>query len=119
MAGALPERRMRALHARRLDDDVLELPEPAAMAERRLRGPGAGDDVDRFLEPRLGFLHGDAEADELVVAIALADAEIEPAAGQQVEGRRLLGEQHRVVPRQDQNGGAEPDGAGAGADPGQ
>ena len=45
------------LHAGRLDDDVLELPEPAAMAEPRVRGPRLGDDVDRFLEPRLGLLH--------------------------------------------------------------
>src|SRR5207237_10287814 len=45
--------------------------------------------------------------------------EIEPAAGQQVEGRGLLGEQDRVVPRQYQYGGAEAQGRGARAEPGQ
>ena len=49
-----------------------------------------------------------AEAGELVVPVALADAEIEPAAGQQIERRRLLGQQHRVVPGQHHDGGAEP-----------
>ena len=62
---------------------------------------------------------GIAETGELVIAVALADPEIEPPAGQQVEGRGLLGQQHRVVPRQDQHGGAEAQGRGAGAEPGQ
>jgi len=56
---------------------------------------------------------------ELVVAVALADAEFEPAARQQVDGGRLLGEQHRVVPRQHHHGGAEPQGLGARGQPGQ
>ena len=48
------------------------------------------------------------------MAIALADAEIEPAAGQQVDGRGLLGEQHRVVPGQHHHGGADAQRLGAG-----
>src|SRR5205085_11097662 len=63
--------------------------------------------------------HWDAEAGELVVAIALADAEIEPAAGQQVEGGGLFGQENRVVPGQDRHRGAEAERGGAGADPGQ
>ena len=47
------------------------------------------------------------------LAIALADAEIEAAVGQQVEGGGLLGEQHRIVPGQHHHRGAEPDARGA------
>ena len=36
--------------------------------------------------------------------VTLADAEIEPAAGHEIERRRLLGEQHRIVPRQHHHG---------------
>src|SRR5439155_4221823 len=61
--------------------------------------------------------HIDTETGEFVVAIPLADTEIEPSAGQQVEGRGLLGEQYRVVPRQYQYGGAEAQGRGARAEP--
>ncbi len=71
--------------------------------------PGFGDDVDGFLEPRLAFLHRNAEAGEFVVAVALADAEIQPPAGQQVDRRRLLGQQHRIVPRQHDHRRAQPD----------
>ena len=45
--------------------------------------------------------------------VALADAEIEPAAGDQIERRGLLGEQHRIVPRQHDHRGAEPQRRGA------
>jgi hypothetical protein len=61
----------------------------------------------------LGRLRGrDAEAGEFVSPIALADPEIEPAIRQQVEGRGLLGDQDRVVPRQHDDRGAEPDALG-------
>ena len=72
-----------------------------------------------LVEARIGLLHRHAEPGELVVAVALADAEIEPSAGQQIECGGLLGQQHRVVPRQHQHRGAEPQMAGAGAEPGQ
>ena len=62
---------------------------------------------------------GTQKPGELVVAVAAADPEIEPAAGQQVEGRGLLGKQYRVVPGQHDDRGAEPQPAGAGAEPGQ
>jgi hypothetical protein len=45
---------------------------------------------------------------ELAPPIAFADAEIEAAVRQQVESRGLFGEQCRVVPRQHQHRGAEP-----------
>ncbi len=71
------------------------------------------------LKRRIGFLDRQTEAGELVVAVALADAEIEPAAGQQVDGRGLLGDQHRIVPRQHQHGSAEPQRLGLGRHPGE
>ena len=37
--------------------------------------------IEAFVEPPIGFLHRHAKAGELIVAIALADAEVEPAAG--------------------------------------
>src|SRR5262249_48299303 len=61
----------------------------------------------------------DAEAGEFVVAVALADAEIEPPAGEEIERRRLFGEQHRVVPREHQHSSAQAQGRGAGTEPGQ
>ncbi len=53
------------------------------------------------------------------MAIAFADAEFEPAAGQEIDRRGLLGEQNRIVPRQHQNRGAEPQGLGFRRHPGQ
>jgi len=38
----------------------------------------------------------DAEAGEFVVPVAFADAEIQPPAGQQIDRRRLLGQQYRL-----------------------
>src|SRR5262249_14461117 len=94
-------------------------PEAAMVRERRLGYERLGDDFQRLVEARVGFLERQAKAGELVPAVAFADTEIEPAAGQQIEGRGLLGEQHRVVPGQHQDGGAEAQLPGAGAEPGQ
>jgi hypothetical protein len=110
---------MRALRGRRLDDDVVVLPVMPAVTERGVIDEGLGNDRQRLVETRVGFFHIDAETGEFVVAVPLADAEIEPAAGQQVQGRGLLGEQYRVVPRQHQNRGTEAQGRGARAKPGQ
>ncbi len=119
IAGRHPHRRMRLLRRRRLDDDVLEAPELAVMREALLRRPGLHDHVERFIEARVGFLDRQAEAGEFVVPIALADAEIEPAAGQQIDGRRLLGDQNRIVPGQNQNRRAEPQRLGLRRHPGE
>ena len=110
MAGALPERRMRLLVGRWLDDDVVELPVLAVERKPFVRGPGFGDDVDRFFEAGAGILHRNAEAGEFVVAIAFANAEIEAPAGQQVDRRGLFGQQHRIVPGQHQHRGPQPQG---------
>ena len=70
------------------------------------------DQADRFLEALGRFLQRNAEALELVRPVSLADAEIEAAVRQNVHRRRLLGEQHGVVPRHHDHGRAEPDLAG-------
>ena len=84
-----------------------------------MRCPRLGDHLQCLVEARVRFLHRDAEARELVVPVALADAEIEPAAGQQIEGCRLLGQQHRVVPGQHDHRGAQPQRTGLRGEPGQ
>src|SRR3984957_2393535 len=95
-AGAHPDRRMRLLRGRRLDDDVLEIPIFAVMREALLRRPGFHDDIERLVETRIGFRDRHAEAGKLIVPVALAGAEIEPAARKQIDGRGLLGKQHRI-----------------------
>jgi len=70
---------VRSLRRRRLDHDVVELPVFSAVGERLVSGPRLKDHSERLVEPRVGFLHRHAKAGELVVAIALADAEIEAA----------------------------------------
>ena len=119
IAGRHPDRRMRLLLRRRLDDDVLEVPVLAVMREALVRRPRFDDERETFLEALVGLFHRNAEARELVVAIALADAEFEPAAGQQVDGGGLLGQQHRIVPGQHHHRGAEPQRLGARREPGQ
>lgn len=78
------------------------------MGERRVGAERAHNDVEHLLEARLGVGGRQGEACELVVAIAFADAEIEAPARQEIEGRDLLGQQHRIVPRQHQDRRAEP-----------
>src|SRR5690349_3414206 len=113
-AGGKPQRRVRALQGLGLDHDVLVVPALAMMAEAApilVIGcrPRLADDLHRLVEPigRLG--DRDAEAVELGLAVAFAVAEVDAAAAQQVERRRLLGDQHRIVPRQHHHRGAEPD----------
>ena len=89
------------------------------MRKASLACPRLAQKRDGLLIALLGFLHRDAEAVKLAPAIALADAEIEPAIRQQVQRRGLLGEKRRIVPRQYQHRGAEPQGRGLGGEIGQ
>ena len=52
-----------------------------AMREGLVGGPCLHDNIERFVEPRVGLLHRHAKTGKLIVAIALADAEIEPSSG--------------------------------------
>jgi hypothetical protein len=78
-AGSHPERRVRFLAGRRLDQDVVERPEATVVREALLRSPCFGDDRKRLFEPRIGLFERDRETRELIVAITLANSEIEPA----------------------------------------
>jgi len=53
------------------------------------------------------------------VAIALADAEIEPALREKIQGCDLFGQQHRIMPRQHQDRRAEAQTRRAGREEGQ
>ena len=89
------------------------------MRKALLGGPGFDDHVERLVEARIGFRDRHAETVKLVVAVAFADTEIEPPAGEKIDGRRLLGKQHRIVPRQHQHRGAEPQCLGLRRQPGE
>src|SRR6516162_4444348 len=91
---------MRLLRGRRLDYNIVEPPVLALMRERLVGCPCLEDDIEAFVEPRVGLLHRQGKAGELVVAVTLADTEIEPATGEEIERCRLLAQQHRIVPRQ-------------------
>ena len=79
------------------------------------------------VEDRLGVLgeaparlaHLDAEAVELDAPEAAAEAEDRPPAGEVVEQREVLGDAHRVVPRQHRDHRAELDPRRLPGDPGQ
>src|SRR5690242_11970741 len=88
------------LRRRRLDHDIFETPEPAAMREPAALGKGADHHLERLVKSCLGLLRRDLKSLELAMAIAFADAEIEAATGNQIERCRLFREQHRVMPRQ-------------------
>src|ERR1700722_6040209 len=54
-----PQRRMWLLRRRRLDDDVLEMPEAAMVGKTLTRGPRPRHHGERLLEPRLGLVRRD------------------------------------------------------------
>src|SRR5271157_4288452 len=110
---------MRLLRRWWLDHDIFEAPEPAAMREPVALGPGTDHQAEGFVKTRFGLLGRDLKALEFAVAIAFANAEIEPAAGNQIERRRLFREQHRVVPRQHHHRRTKPQSRGAHGERGQ
>ena len=107
-AGRHPKRRMRPLRRRRLDHDVLEMPEAAMMGKTLAAHEGAPHHFDGLVETRLGLLRRDLEPLEFAVPVTLADAEIEAAARNQIEGGGLFGKQHRIMPGQHHHRRAEP-----------
>ena len=104
---------MRLLDRARLDDDIGEPPALPVMGEPALCRPGLADHLHRLVEPLGRFFGRDAEPRELVAPVTLADTEIQPAIRQQIECGRLLGDEDRVVPWQDDDGGAEANALGA------
>ena len=89
------------------------------MREALIGGPRLENDLKSLVEARVGLFLRDAEAREFGVAVALADAEVEPPAREKVDGGSLLGEQNRIVPGQHDHGGAEAQRPGARGGPGQ
>ena len=75
-------------------------------AEAVLR-PRAQHDVHRLVEALAILLLRDVVAAELRGAIAPAHADVEPALGDDIDERHLLGQPQRVMEGQD--GGGEPD----------
>src|SRR5262245_23850065 len=98
---------MGALHRLGLDHDIVVVPELAVMAEAAVAGPRLADDLHGLVEALGGLRDRDAEAVELGLAIALADAEVDAPAAEKIERGDLLGDQHRVVPGQHHDGGAQ------------
>ena len=106
--GREPDRRVWPLVRRRLDHDVVEPPEAAAMRKRLVGRKRAAEHCQNFLETRFGLFGSHCKACKLVVAIALADAEIEPSGREHVERRNLLGEKNWIMPGQHEHRRAQP-----------
>src|SRR5690606_39300233 len=84
-----------------------------------LRGvprPGAADDLDAFFQQAGPVAQVPAEGLELRLPVALADAEVEPAAAEQGQGGGVLGEADGVVQRGDDQVGADLERLRAGGD---
>jgi hypothetical protein len=71
--------------------------------------PQPGHHLEALVEPGRPGLVGHAEVVELVGLVAQAGAEDQAALGDDVQGRDLLGEDHRVVQRRDHDLGDQPD----------
>ena len=79
----------------------------------RLAGPGLAQDRHGFLEAGHPLAPVDAGRAEIRILVAEADAENGPPSGDDVEHRCILGDPDRVVQREQQHGGPDPDAAGA------
>jgi hypothetical protein len=84
-----------------------------------LPGPRRGHGVDVLIRPSTAVVERHAEGVELLLEPADPEAEHQPAAGQVVDRRRLLGQVQRVHLGQDVDAGAEPEPLGAGRHPGE
>ena len=111
--GGHPGGGMRALAGLGQQLDVVELPVFALVADAFV-GPARQHDLDGFAEALGALGHGDAEGLELDPGEAAAGAEVDPAAGEMVEQRDLLGEAQGVVERGQGDGGADPEAPGLG-----
>jgi hypothetical protein len=108
MGGTDPQRRPAGLHRRRAQQAALHAVDPAGIVERLAR-PGSVEDVERFLEGARTRRVGPAELVELGRTVALPQADLDPAAGQVVDHRQVLGHAHRMaVQRRQRDGLADP-----------
>ena len=126
--GAVMDRLLYGLAARGVDHDperngLLQRPGKdrggrnaiafALVAELRLVQRQA-ENVERLGVALRRALHVDAESFELIFLVAPANADFEPAAAEQVDGGEFFGHDQRMMQRQGNDGGAEPDPVGAG-----
>jgi hypothetical protein len=96
---------MRALHRLRLEADAGEAREAAVVRGLGLR-PERADRAQRVVGDRAAAMEVDADRSELGFGVAAAEPRDEAAAGQDVERRQRLREQHRVVVRQYEDAGS-------------
>ena len=89
-------------------------PRELAVGRGRALGPERPQRGDVVVEALAPLGEGDAEGVELLLEPPDADAELDPAAGEPVEGGDLLGDHDRVALREDQDAGAESDRATCG-----
>src|SRR5262245_22233718 len=76
---------MRTLRGRRLDDDILKSPIASPVGKARARDPGAQDDLHRLFKAAFRLLRRHTETLKFAVPVSLANAEIQPSAGNQIK----------------------------------
>ena len=108
--GGHPDGRSGLLHGQGEHGGLGNLEVLAVIAER-LAAEAQHDDVDGLLPARPALGQVLAQALELVALIAPAQAHVEAPAGEQVDGGDLLGDDQRVMQRDDDHRGADADAA--------
>src|SRR5262249_1114289 len=108
---------MRPLHGPGHHGELLDVVEPAVIAEPILR-PREADDLERFVEARAVLGHGDAEAVELRRDGAAPHSELEAAPGQEIRSGYLLRTAQWMVKGGEGDPGANADALRARADAG-
>src|SRR5204863_3455205 len=103
-----PEGRVRLLDGLRVHRGFWQVPELAVELEGLL-GPRGRDDLDGLLEALAALVAWHSIHLEVGGRVSETDAELEAPAGDDVDHRVVLGDLHRVVQREDRNGGAEVD----------
>ncbi len=99
---------MRLLSGGPLHHDLVVAPEPTLVGEGLIGAPRLQDHSQRLLEACLCLLWPHAEASELRMPVALSDTEVKTSPGEKIEGRRTLGQQHRVMPWQHEHRRSHP-----------
>ena len=112
-----PQQRVRTLHRTRVDGQLGERPEPAV--ERGvLVLPDQPQDGQRLFHPGAALFEDRALHLVFGSPPAKADSQRNASRGQLVDGGHLLGDAYRVVHRQLEDAGADPQGAGSRGDGG-
>ena len=75
-------------------------------------GKAAPDDLGSFFEPCRTLFARNTEAGEFAQPVALAETQVEPAVGEDVNGCGIFRDPNRVMQGQDDNIGPEPNTAG-------